>query len=215
MGIWSEAQAGLKAVADGLAGLGRDDMASLAEARHDCAGEATAKGAFTKRAAELLAPNAWSGLAGVENADFDLFDAAGQALPGRRPAAVGDFVRINLPVFGLERRDWVRVEAVVIEPDRVALVVRPSVDPTAQPPQPGVIAHFFTSEATNTLSLLRDGPSLIARVEGQHERANVGSESASAEAALRHRVLAEAGWGLGAGPQQHQWNRFTANLAAE
>lgn len=213
---------GVKQALGALAQVGRDDVSSFAEARRDFADEAEARAEFAKRRAELLAPNAWSAASGIENAEFAHHDADGQGIPGRAPAKPGDFVRITLPFTGAERCDWVRVEHVIEEADRVAVVVRPSHDPTKRPLTPEVIAHFFGPGATNTFTLVREGPTLVAQIYGLHECANTGPEAGSEAAALRHRITAEAGWGARRpdlppdtavdGPQQHQWNRFTANL---
>ena len=213
---------GVTRVMDLLASLGRDDVSSIAESRRAYDSEAEARAAFARHAAELLAPNAWSAVSGIENAGFAHHDAAGEAVAGRRAAKVGDFVRITLPFAGAERNEWVRVEHVIEQPDRVSVVVRPSHDPTLRPLRPDVVAHFFGPEATNAFTLVRDGATLVAQIAGRHERANVGPEAGGAANALRHRITAEAGWGVRRpdlppdtavdGPQQHQWNRFTANL---
>jgi hypothetical protein len=213
---------GVKGLLGMLATVGRDDVSSFAESRRTFAAEAEARAAFEKRLVELLAPNAWSAVSGIENADFALHDAEGHPRPGRQAARVGDFIRITLPVAGAERCDWVRVEHVIREPDRAAVVVRPSHDPTARPLTPEITAHFFSRDAVNTFTLMREGATLIAQIHGIHERANIGPEAGDPASAMRHRVTAESGWGVRRsdlppdttldGPQQHQWNRFTANL---
>lgn len=213
---------GLRRAAEGIASVGRDDVASYAEARRAYATAGEARDAFHEVAAELLAPNAWSAASGIENAEFAHHDVAGRAIEGRRPARPGDFVRVTLPFAGVERNDWVRVDAVLQEQDHVAVVVRPSWDPTRRPVRRDVIAHFFAPTATNAFELVRDGRELVARIRGEHERANTGPEAGGPADAVRNRLAAEAGWGVRRadrapdrsldGPQQHQWNRFAANL---
>lgn len=213
---------GVKRAAEAIASYGRDDVASFAEARREYATVGEARDAFHEIAGELLAPNAWSAASGIENAAFALHDPDGRAIAGRQRARVGDFVRVTLPFAGAERCDWVRVDAIVRQPDHVAVVVRPSWDPTRRPLREDVIAHFFAPTATNAFELFRDGRTLVARIRGEHEAANVGPEAGGPADALRHRLAAEAGWGVRRpdappdtaldGPQQHQWNRFTANL---
>jgi hypothetical protein len=145
-----------------------------------------------------------------------LFDAAGRRRY-RMEAAPGDFVAIALPVAGLWRTDWVRVEAVDRAPDRLTLTVRPSHDPTRRPMAEHLTAHFFTREARNLFTLERRGPWLFARVEGLDECANVGAECESPALAVVNRLLAEGGWGwpgpwsVGS-PQGRQWERFTRRL---
>ena len=56
----------------------------------------------------------------------------------------------------------------------------------------------------------------LAWVGRDHMASRAHAEQVLAdEDALRLRILAELGWGFGYGPQQHQWERFTANLVAE
>ena len=193
-------------------GRGRGQVRSHAVAKRQFASAEEALRVFEERRDWLLDVNGWSRLSGLENARFALYDAAGRR--AYRPvAAVGDFVAIALPLAGWVRTDWVRLERIDAAGDRLALVLRPSHDPTRRPLAPQLTAHFFAREATNRLSLERRGPWLIARVEGRNECANTAAECPNAAMALANRVLAEGGWGgPGLSPQRRQWERFTRGL---
>lgn len=205
-------------------GAGRHHMSSHSAAKRQYDDAETARAAFADRRRLLLDVNQWSRLAGVENANFALYDETGCRVY-RHEAAVGDFVAIDLPVAGLLRTDWVRIERIEQEPSRVAVCVRPSHDPTRRPLADHVTAHFFTREAVNTFTLERRGPWLFARVDGRDECANVGDECDNPQLAISNRMLAEGGWGAKVpipgtplvvkGLQQHQWDRFTHNLVAD
>lgn len=205
-------------------GVGRHHMHSFASAKRQFANTAAAQTEFTERRRLLLDVNQWSRISGIENANFALFDAEGHRVY-RHHALEGDFIAIDLPVAGLVRTDWVRIERIDLEPSLVSVTVRPSHDPTRKPVKPGIVAHFFTSEATNTFTLERRGPWMFARVEGRNECANTADECESPQLAAANRVLAESGWGAPVGipgtnfvvkgVQQHQWDRFTANLVGK
>lgn len=200
-------------ILDRAFGQGRHHVKSSTSAKRQLPSVEAAGEAFERGVRRLLDVNQWSRLSGLDQARFVLYDARGRRVY-RVQAEPGDFVAIALPVAGLMRTDWVRVEAVRVTPTAAVLVVRPSHDPTRRPPMPDVTAHFFTREATNRFTLERRGPWLIARVEGRDECANVGDECGGAQLALVNRVLAEGGWGLlpTASPQTRQWERFTRRL---
>ena len=201
---------------------GRGNVTSHAEATRTFANSGEAQRAFQAQANALVDVNNWSKLGGWENAGFDLYNASGQDVD-RSQARVGDYVAIDLP--GPSGTDWVRVESVQRDGDNISLTVRPSQDPTnprTNPDGTPIIDHFFTSAATNTFSLQRNGNQITAAVHGRNESANTGAESGGTLASLRNRAVSEGAWGPQIdipftnqqlnGPQQHQWNRFTDNL---
>jgi hypothetical protein len=199
--------------------VGREKISSSARTSHAYGSEADARAAFASRAKTLADVGQWTALSGRENAKFDLFDRSGAAVAGRS-AAVGDFVRVQLP--GQKQYDWVRVEDVSVSADRVGIRVRPTFDPTKRPATPDVVAHFFSRETTNTFLIERNGASVTARVEGRDESANVGARAGGLDSAIRNRAACEGAWGIRRsipgttvevnGLQQHQWNVFTENL---
>lgn len=205
-------------------GAGRHHMGSSAVAKRQFDDARSAAAAFAKGRARLLDVNQWSRLSGPENANFALYDAAGRRVY-RHEAELGDLVAIALPVAGLLRTDWVRIERLEQTPRRVIVAVRPHHDPTRRPVAEHVTAHFFTREALNTFCLERRGPWLFARVAGKGECANVEGECEGPQQAIANRLLAEGGWGASLpipgsalsvkGLQQHQWDRFTARLVAD
>lgn len=200
-------------ILDRAFGPGRHHVKSSTTAKRQLASVQEAEEAFERGVRRLLDVNHWSRLSGLDQARFVLYDATGRRAY-RMHAEPGDFVAIALPVAGIMRTDWVRIEAARVTPTSATLVLRPSHDPTRRPTMPAVTAHFFTREATNRFRLERRGPWLIARVEGRDESANVGEECGGTQLALINRVLAEGGWGLlpTASPQARQWERFTRRL---
>ncbi len=199
--------------------IGRGHLDSHAAASRTFASVADARNAFVAQSGALLDVASWTKISGRENAKFDLYDDHGMQQAARLPT-VGDFVRIQLP--GQSKADWVRIEAITVDPDHTAIRVRPSFDPTQRPLTPSVTAHFFSSAATNTFIVDRSGTTVSARVEGRDESANVGAGSGGPFNAIRNRVVAETAWGAQRdlprsdlqvnGMQQHQWNRFTQNI---
>jgi len=173
--------------------VGREKISSSASTSHAYSTEAEARTAFASQAKKLADVGQWTALSGRENANFDLFDRSGARVAGR-PAAVGDFVRVQLP--GQKQYDWVRVEDVSVGTDRVGIGVRPTYDPTKRPLTPDVVAHFFTRETTNTFLIERNGTSVTARVEGRNESANVGTKAGGLENAIRNRAACEGAWGI-------------------
>jgi predicted DCC family thiol-disulfide oxidoreductase YuxK len=159
----------------------------------------------TKRLA-LTNFNHWDRLSGWRNARFALFDRRGR--PSESGVGrLGDFVRIDLP--GPNGFDWCRVEELTKEADKTVLALRPSYDPTADPIEPNITAHFFTRDAINIITLERVGRQVIVTVDGMNQVPNIAQEASTPLRAARNRLVAQLAW---RGPQQHQWNRFSENL---
>ncbi|GAB4213552.1 MAG: hypothetical protein OHK0013_37500 [Sandaracinaceae bacterium] len=202
--------------------VGRSAVDSTARAVRTYASEQDAEVAFARDAARLFDVHRWDELSGAENAHFELFDRDGRRVTNRL-AREGDYVRIQLP--GVPGDDWVQIERARQSDTSASITVRPSLDPTDPNPRRDRVDHFFTAEATNTFSLERHGATVTARVDGRNERPNVGRQSDDLLHAIRNRVVVEGAWGLQArvpgtgvlvgGMQQHQWNRFTANLVSD
>jgi len=122
----------------------------------------------------LLHVQQWAKITDIPSATFTLMDRGRQELD--RAAAVGDFIRIDIPGPGLPSSrgyDWVRVEDVARDstPDyqRTVLTLRPTPDPTNDNPD---TAHFFTHLATSTLLVEQRGNSVSAHYAGRNEVVN-------------------------------------------
>ncbi len=193
--------------------FGRRGMHTHGGAIRHYSSEAEARAAFSADRVRLLDVSQWGSLTpGGMAATFTLCDSDGH--PVTRPAQVGDFVRIDA-TGDPSASDWVRVESVDSSDDRVSVVVRPTYDPTATPLRTDITMHMFTSAATNTFTIARDGADVLMSVDGRNEFANTGAEALSPLYALRNRAGAEALWGsetLGVGGSSMMWNTFSDSL---
>ncbi|MGV3541011.1 MAG: hypothetical protein ACO1OQ_14445 [Rufibacter sp.] len=166
--------------------------------------ETTAQKEFERAKAKLFDVNGWSKLRGI-NSTFTLHDSNGQAISKPQPA-IGDFVRIILPASTFE--NWVQVVEIKESDTAAEFTVKPSPEPVAQKEGAFEVKHFFTSEASSTFRVERQGSKIIGYEIGQHERVNNTGEEAGNRAVL-NTLVAEGGW---AGFQDIQWNRLTAYL---
>ncbi len=184
--------------------------------QREYATEEEAEEAYQRSRDRLIDVSKWNELSGWENATFELHDEYGNPV-SRVPPQPGDYIKVDLPGPGGD--DWVRVEEVRDTEDSVGLTVRPSHDPTEQPPNPDVTKHFFTKESTNTFSVERRGTQVVSQVRGRNEVANTGDEAGGTLASARNWATANGAWGVDipgtertTSLQQHQWNVFTENL---
>ncbi|WP_241499124.1 hypothetical protein [Rufibacter ruber] len=148
--------------------------------------------------------NGWSKLNGI-NSTFELFNANGQRLQATKPE-LGHFIKIILPASNIE--NWVEVVDIREEENAAEFTVKPSSEPVAQQQGEAEVKHFFTSEASSTFRVERQGTKLIGYEIGQNEKINNHNEEAGDRAVL-NTMVAEGGW---AGFQDVQWNRLTAYL---
>jgi hypothetical protein len=121
----------------------------------------------------------------------------------------GFFVEITL--HGTGKSDWVRVEDIYESPDELVITVKPTYDPTDEPPQTGTISHFFTSDATNNFCALREGTRTMLYVIGLNERLNSGHTSGMIET-VRNTAVANIGYYLGI--QKAEWKKFCESFFA-
>lgn len=126
----------------------------------------------------LLHVQRWAEITEIPSATFTLMDGGQQELSSA--AAVGDFIRIDIPGPGLpssQGYDWVRVEDVTRDStddyQRTALTLRPAPDPTNNNPD---TAHFFTQLATSTLLVEQRSNSVSAHYAGRNEVVNTENQ---------------------------------------
>lgn len=127
----------------------------------------------------LLHVQRWAAITDIPSATFRLLDSQNQEPD--RPAAVGDFIRIDIPGPGLPSSngyDWVRVEAVdedtADDYQRTVLTLRPAPDPTNQNTD---TAHFFTNLATSTLIVEQRSNVVTAQYAGRNEHVNTENQA--------------------------------------
>jgi hypothetical protein len=165
--------------------------------------EAAAVAAFERSREKLFAVDKWSRLPGI-NSTFELYDAAGRKSQAPKPAQ-GDFMKVILP--GLPLENWVQVISIREEDQRAEFRVRPCPSPET-PAEDNEVRHFFTSEATSTFRVEREGATLRGSEIGENEKPN-NQEEASASRTVVNTLVAEGGW---AGFQALQWDKVTAYL---
>jgi hypothetical protein len=171
---------------------------------HTYADEAAAVAAFEKSKEKLFGVDSWSRLPGI-NSTFELYDAAGRKSAAARPQE-GDYMKVILP--GLPLENWVQVVNVQQADQLAEFTVRPSPAPEQQAGDPAEVKHFFTSEATSTFRVERQGTTLRASEIGKNEKPN-NQQEASAARTVVNTLVAEGGW---AGFQALQWGKLTAYL---
>mgnify|MGYP000866005468 FL=1 len=171
--------------------------------------EQTAVKAFRAIEKMLFDVNSWSVQIPFGTVRFYLVDAYGK--PTYNDAAIGDFVKIKMPMlpnsFG-KGYDWVSVVKISKFDEReiayTMLQMRPhSCIENAE----GQIAHFYTNDSTNTFIVARSGSEIQVSVHGRNETPNVKKLK------IRHRVrnFFIGGGGIFGGSKL-QWQNFVDSL---
>lgn len=170
-----------------------------------------AKLIFMNAKERLLDINHWHRWAGFGSAEFHVTDERGRRL--ERSAREGDFVCIDIPGPGTDAgdgKDWVRVESIesCYDPandyEVFTLVVRPTVNPKSST---GETAHFYTSDATSTYIVQREGKKVWVAERGRNEIPNTEVDKALDKA----RNVAVAVGGM-AGLSKIQWKALVKGL---
>jgi hypothetical protein len=161
--------------------------------------EAEADGFFTELKAKMLDFNAWNDKSGLST--FEQCDDNGK--PDDQHLRQGSFVRINLP--GTGKSDWVRIEEIQNTDNELVVTVRPTYDPTGDPPQTGKVSHFFSSKTTNNFCTYRNGKTVYIYVIGLNEQLNDDHASGLIEKA-RNALVGNLGYYLGV--QKAEWTKF-------
>ncbi|MEO8960605.1 MAG: hypothetical protein ABI325_01905 [Ginsengibacter sp.] len=134
---------------------------------------------FKTAAQRMLYINDWQRIGSFISAVFDLTNPEGQKL--ERPAALGDFIRIDIQGPGSSEGDgydWVFIEAMDdksnsdAEEESLAMRVRPCKQPGKET---NAVAHFFTGEATSTFIIRRDQNTVTSSYHGRNEILNTGT----------------------------------------
>jgi hypothetical protein len=139
---------------------------------------------------------------------YELFDQNG--VPVERPISRGLFIRIKLTASG--KPDWVKVEDIFESPDEIVITVKPTYDPTVDPPQTGKISHFFSADATNNFCAFREVNKVSLYVIGLNETLNSGHTSGLIETA-RNTMVANLGYYLGV--QKAEWTKFCESFLSD
>jgi hypothetical protein len=173
---------------------------SINAAKRSFESDAAAKRFFETASLSLRRIDIWNKCGTAS--DYALFNAAGSDV-GKGPIEKGHFIRIHLQATG--KYDWVRVISVQEDEDEIVITVKPSYDPTRQPPDTSVVSHFFSGDATNNFCLVRDSTSVSFYIIGIGEKQNVSEAGGVVEAA---RNVAAANLGYYLGIQKAEWKTF-------
>ena len=136
-----------------------------------------AQNCFSRAGIRLLAPAAWHKLCGPLSASFTLTDAGG--IEVRRPARIGDYIRIDIPGPGTiagDGYDWVKVEIIKegSNPNEDEQTIGMRVRPCKNPQKTGLdIAHFFQGIATSTFIIRKKANTVTASYHGRNEIPNI------------------------------------------
>jgi hypothetical protein len=138
-----------------------------------------ARHCYMRAVKRMQNPGIWHELAGWASASFNLFDL--KATEVKRLAAEGDYIRIDIPGPGPGKGggfDWVMVEKTEEYIDSseqrewTGMKVRPCANPTSTS---AGTAHFFTSDASSTYIIERNGNSVTAFYHGRNEIPNTST----------------------------------------
>ncbi len=159
---------------------------------------------FKRAYKRLLNPPVWQEISGMLSASFVLTGKGGYELD--RLAQENDHIRINLHTPGNaagEGYDWVKIEAMqyLSGPNETEELFGMRVRPCANPAEDGSdTAHFFTSTATSTFIVHRQGNIVTASYHGRNEQANSDTENGADN--IRNTAVAAA---AKAGLSELQW----------
>jgi hypothetical protein len=179
------------------------------------ASEQQAKELFIKAKQRLLDINSWHTFAGAGSATFRLTDEKGDGVS--RPPQKGDLICIDIPGPGPaagDGDDWVEIEAIDDSSDpsstteSIAIRVRPAPNPATASND---TAHFYTSAATSSFVVQREGNKVFAAEHGRNEVPNT-SEAGKVIDKARNTAVA---LGAMAGMSEIQWKALVKGLLAE
>ena len=160
---------------------------------------------------KLLHINHWHNISGPGSATFKLLND--QGVPVFRDPVIGDLICMDLPGPGPaagDGYDWVRIEAMddhtnpIAETESFAFRTRPVKKPYSEGND---IAHFYTSDATSTFVIERNGDLLMAQEVGKNEISNTKTSKVTDK--IRNSLLAT---GARVGFSALQWKGLMKGL---
>ncbi|WP_034711292.1 hypothetical protein [Chryseobacterium soli] len=178
------------------------------ESRKICNDTEAAIQKFAVLKRRFLSVHQWKKYCGKGFADFRLYDGSGKAV--ERNPQPGDFIRIDIPGPGnVEAKGFDWVEITEIDDQTLTGTKSESLMITCRPSKiPGKntnshIAHFYTSEATSTFIISRNGNTIQAGIYGRNESPNF---NASFFDIIRNSLIAAGGM---IGFSKIQWKKLT------
>jgi hypothetical protein len=180
-----------------------ENNTSLNSAKRTFGNESESAAFFGKASEKLRDVEVWNECG--TSSEFASFTDDGH--PAGNTIEENGFIRIYLKASG--KYDWVRVISIRHEDDEAVITVKPSYDPTQDPPDRSVISHFFSDEATNNFCLIREGSSVSFYIVGIEERQNLEKTDGVAET-IRNAAAANLGYYLGV--QKAEWKMFCSRF---
>lgn len=172
---------------------------------------------FSRSLTQMKSVNNWGSFIKIPGQKFKLYSSNGN--PVNRLALSGDFIEIKLPGDPTLRTYWVKIISMDLKKtassSSFSLVVKPTHHPKSKRKE--ITDHFFTSEATNTFSLINDGLKLTSQVHGKNETANT-TETINAASGVANMAIVHMGWGIEVpeygryGFQSLVWNKLNDEL---
>jgi hypothetical protein len=176
--------------------------------QNEFANEAIAESEFERSKRKLFSVNEWSNMPGITSS-FQLYKAKGEIKFTNNPEE-GDFIMISLP--GNLPENWVKIIEIKDSFDTAEFTVSPSPQPKRTKinkiEEEEETEHFFTSDATSTFMIKRDGKIIYAYEVGKDETINNQGEEAAGRKWI-NTLIAAGGW---LGFQKIQWEKLTDYL---
>lgn len=176
--------------------------------QNEFADDATAEREFKRSKKKLFSVNEWSNMPGITSS-FQLYKSSGE-IRFTNNLEKGDYILITLP--GKLPENWVKITEIKDSANTAEFTVSPSpqpkrtrLDKTAHEDE---TEHFFTSEASSTFLIKREGNIITAYEIGKDEEVNNQDEEAAGRKWI-NTLIAAGGW---LGFQKIQWEKLTDYL---
>lgn len=176
------------------------ENSSVSCAEHSFSESAQAENAFIYYRNKLLDLNHWNNHSEIMT--FALFDEKGN-FDAKGTLEKNKLIRLSLKGSGKD--DWIKIIEILSEENEFIIKLKPTCDPTDADAEKALTSHFFTSESTNNICLLKEKEKIGLYVIGLDEHQNI-SETKNILETVRNVVTANAGFYLGI--QKSEWTTF-------
>ncbi|MCL6257570.1 hypothetical protein M3O96_00615 [Aquiflexum sp. TKW24L] len=187
---------------------GEDVKDKFFSSQNEFENEAIAEREFERSKKKLFSVNEWSNMPGITSS-FQLYKSKGEIKFTNDPEE-GDFIMITLP--GKLPENWVKIIEIKDSTDIAEFTVSPSPQPKRtklnRNEEEDETEHFFTSDATSTFMIKREGLVIYAYEIGKDEAINNQGEEAAGRKWI-NTLIAAGGW---LGFQKIQWEKLTDYL---
>jgi hypothetical protein len=188
--------------------IGDDSKDKFFSSENGFPSEAIAEREFERAKQKLFSVNEWSNMPGITSS-FQLYKSSGEIRFTNNPEK-GDYILISLP--GKLPENWVKITEIKDSTDTAEFTVSPSPQPKRtklnRKEEEDETEHFFTSDASSTFLIKRDGKMIYAYEIGKDEEINNQGEEAAGRKWI-NTLIAAGGW---LGFQKLQWEKLTDYL---